>query len=236
MHANPPRNRLLTLLPPAEFDRLAPSLTQVAIHQHDVLQAQGGSLSFVWFPDTAIASWLAPDGEGGLIEVATIGVEGMVGLSLFLDHRTTFGQLICQVSGSGWRMPAADFREESQRPGPFRDMLSRYTQAVMAQMAQTAVCNRVHEVSERCARWLLLTHDRVEGDQFTLTHEFLASMLGVRRASVTVAAGTLAQAGLIRYRRGHVEILDRAGLEDEACPCYLIVRSMFERMIGSSTG
>ena len=236
MHATEPRNRLLTRLPPADLARLTPYLQQVSIHQHDVLQEDGQSLSSVWFLDNGVASWLAPDGEGGQIEVATIGSEGMVGLSLFLDQGTTLGRLVCQISGSGWRMPAAAFRQEAEPPGPFRDLLSRYTQAVMSQMAQTAVCNRVHEVNERCARWLLLTHDRVDGDQFTLTHEFLAIMLGVRRATVSVAAGTLAQAGLIRYHRGHVEILDRAGLEEAACPCYGIVRGMFEHLVGASTG
>ena len=231
-----PRNRLLTSLPSADLQRLTPHLQPVSVHQHDVLQEEGQSLSFVWFLDNGVASWLAPDGEGGQIEVATIGSEGMVGLSLFLDRGTTLGRLVCQISGSGWRMPAAAFRHESDQPGPFRDLLGRYTQAVMSQMAQTAVCNRVHEMNERCARWLLLTHDRVDGDQFTLTHEFLSIMLGVRRASVSVAAGILAQAGLIRYHRGHVEILDRAGLEEAACPCYSIVRDMFEHLVGTSTG
>jgi CRP-like cAMP-binding protein len=231
-----PRNRLLTILPPATFAQVAPHLVHVTMHQTEVLQADGQTLSSVWFLDSGVASWLAPDGEGNQIEVATIGNEGLVGLTVFLDRGTTLGRLECQIAGSGWRMSADAFCDAAEPPGPFRDLLSRYTQAVMTQMAQTAVCNRLHEVNERCARWLLLTHDRVDGDHFNLTHEYLAVMLGVRRASVTVAAGILAQAGLITYHRGHVEILDREGLEAAACACHGIVRDMFERLIGTPTG
>jgi CRP-like cAMP-binding protein len=231
-----PRNRLLTMLPPVTFEQIAPHIVHVSLHQTEVLQDDGETLSSVWFLDSGVASWLAPDGEGGQIEVATIGNEGMVGLTVFLDRGTTLGRLECQIAGSGWRMPADAFCDLAEPPGPFRDLLSRYTQAVMSQMAQTAVCNRLHEVNERCARWLLLTHDRVDGDTFNLTHEYLALMLGVRRASVTVAAGILAQAGLITYHRGQVTILDRESLEAAACPCHAIVRDTFERLIGSRTG
>lgn len=236
MNTIQPRNRLLTLLPPDIFDRVTTQLTPFIMHQHDVLLEERQTATSVWFLDSGVASWLAPDGEGNLIEVATIGNEGMVGTSLFLDRGTTFGHVVCQVSGSGWQLPADAFREEIAQFGPFHNVIGRYVHAVMTQMAQTAVCNRVHSINERCARWLLLTHDRVDGDQFSMTHEYLAAMLGVRRATVTVAAGILAHSGLIRYHRGDVEILDRTGLEEASCPCYRLVRNMFEQMLGAETG
>jgi hypothetical protein len=231
-----PRNRLLTLLPDDTFAKISPELRSFAVDQGTVLYGYNQPIPAVWFPNTCVVSWLSEDQQGDVVEVATCGYEGFAGVPLFLGVDRTPGRGLVQISGTIERMEAAVFQELARDPGPFRDLLARYTQALFNHMAQTAVCNRAHPINERCARWLLMTHDRVEGDTFYLTHEFLAQMLGVRRASVTVAAGILQQAGLIRYHRGVVEIVDRDGLEEACCPCYGIVRETFEAILGASTG
>jgi CRP-like cAMP-binding protein len=230
------RNRLLSILPPDILADLEPELESVCLYQQDTLQALDQPAPYAWFPDTAVASWLADDGEGDVVEVASIGHEGIVGICLYNGVDRSFGTTVVQISGTSRRMAAATFRERVRAPGPLHDVVGRYSQALMAQMAQTAVCNRVHPVNGRCARWLLLTHDRVAGNQFALTQEFLAAMLGVRRATVTIAASTLQQAGLIRYQRGRIEILDRQGLEEAACPCYGIVRATYQNLLGIEIG
>lgn len=231
-----PRNRLLRSLPADTYARLAPHLTPVSLHQGDVLYEYNRPISAAWFPNTAVVSWLSEGDDNELVEVATGGYEGVIGIPLFLGVDRTNGRSVVQISGSALVMPAAVFSELSSEPGAFRDVLGRYTAALMNAMAQTAVCNRLHQIYERCARWLLLTHDRVGTDTFHLTHEFMAQMLGVRRSGVTVAAGMLQQAGLIRYHRGSITVVDRAGLEAACCSCYAIVRESFESFLGTSTG
>jgi hypothetical protein len=232
---NRPRNRLLALLPDAAYAAFRPELEPLAMPQGLVLYEYNAPIPAIWFPNTCVVSWLSEDQDGDVVEIATCGYEGFVGVPLYLGVDRTPGRSLVQVSGDGFRMDGAVFREAVYPPGPFRELLGLYMPGLYNQMAQTAVCNRSHPVNERCARWLL-THDRVEGDQFALTHRFLAQMLGVRRASVTVALGTLQQAGLIRSQRGVIEILDREGLEEVSCPCYAIVRDSFEAILGTVTG
>jgi CRP-like cAMP-binding protein len=169
------------------------------------------------------------------VEIATVGNEGMVGLEIFLGGEHTPAAAFCQVQGRAARIAADVFRQLARDSSPFTALLLRYTQAVLTQVAQSAACNRVHSIEERCARWLLMTHDRVPGDRFELTQEFLAEMLGTRRPSVSVAASILQRAGFIRYSRGRVEIVDRAGLESAACECYAVIASEYERLIGAAS-
>ena len=226
------RNRLLRALPPADYAWLEPHLKSVALTHKQVLAAQNEPFRHVYFIETAVVS-VTNDVRGGTVEVGTIGNEGVAGLSVFLDVNAIPSQTFVQIPGEAKRMAAEIFAAGAdERPG-LRRVLHRYTQAFLTQVAQTAACNRAHELQERCARWLLMTHDRVGGaDTFPLTHEFLSFMLGVRRAGVTVAAGTLQKAGLIRYTRGKVTVLDRAGLEDASCECYGIVHQHFQRLLG----
>ena len=232
-----PRNRLLSALPDDVYAEIAQHLTPTTLHQRDIIYEYNQPIPAVCFPNTGVVSWLSEGGEPGeLVEVATCGYEGYVGTPLFLGVDSTPGTGIVQIAGAGYMMPAKAFVECSRMPGPFRDVLGRYTQVLMNSMAQTAVCNRVHPINERCARWLLLTHDRVGGDTFGLTQEFLAQMLGVRRASVTVAASMLQQAGFITYSRGSMTILNREGLEGASCDCYGIVRETFETYLGTKAG
>jgi CRP-like cAMP-binding protein len=165
-----------------------------------------------------------------------VGREGVIGLPLFLGAEATHGRAVCQVAGEAWRLPAAAFREEAGRDGPLRERLLRYTQALFQQVAQTSGCNRLHAHEERCARWLLQIHDRVPGDAFRLTQEYLALMLGVARPSVTLVMGALQRAGLVAYHRGALTILDRAGLEAAACECYAITHQETERLLGPVLG
>jgi len=173
--------------------------------------------------------------DGGTVEVGTIGNEGFVGAPVFLGADKSPTTAFCQVPGDALRM-ADDFRKEVRRGGPFHDLVRRSTQAMVNQISQTVACNHLHSVQERMCRWLLMTHDRAGGDEFFLTQEFLAQMLGVRRPSVTVVAGILQHAGLIRYRRGRMAVLDRKGLEEGACECYGVVRREFDRLLGPAGG
>jgi CRP-like cAMP-binding protein len=171
--------------------------------------------------------------DGLAIEIAAIGNEGMTGLEIFLGGEHTPTSVFCQVPGRTGRIGADAFRQVVRESAPLTSLLLRYTQASLTQISQSAVCNRAHSIDERCARWLLMTHDQVPGDRFELTQEFLAEMLGVRRPSVSVAASILQRAGLIRYSRGLVEVVDRAGLESAACECYGVIAREYERLIGS---
>jgi CRP-like cAMP-binding protein len=189
-------------------------------------------LPYVLFPLSGIISIVMEMENGAQIEVATVGNEGMVGVPLFLGAETTPGRAFSQVPGQSLRVPADVFKEEVQRRGKLEHMLQRYTQALFVQTAQSTACNRLHTIEQRGARWLLMTHDRVDGDQFPLTQEFLAQMLGVRRASVSEVAGEFQRAGLIAYARGNIAILDRQGLEDASCECYRVVRDEYERLLG----
>ncbi|MGH9077501.1 MAG: Crp/Fnr family transcriptional regulator [Acidimicrobiales bacterium] len=200
----------------------------------DVLLGAGEAIQNVWFPVDAVVSSLTTMADGVSVEIATIGSEGMVGSPLFLGSATMpareFAQV--QVPGKLWRMDASIFAKEMASGGAFQEVVQLYVQALFSQITQQVACNGLHSVNERCSRWLLLTLDRVGSDEFPLTHEFLAQMLGVRRASVTLAAGALQHAGLIRYRMGRMTVLDRAGLEATACECYRVIRDEFDRLLG----
>jgi len=219
-------NLLIQDLPADEQARLRPYLERTAMDFRETLIEAGEPIHYVWFPHDSITSTVVDTPEGTTIEVGLMGIEGMVGLSLLLDAELSNTTVIVQVPGIGTRMRADHFIEHVVKAGGvLYQRLLRYTNAFMAMVAQTAACNSLHGVDERLARWLLMTHDRVQRDQFPMTHEFLSYMLGVRRPSVSVAANTLLQDGYIRYSRGVMTILNRQGLEEVVCPCYKIVKA-----------
>ena len=227
----PPRNRLLAALPSEELEQVRPHLERVYLEQRDVLYDPEIPIDYVYFPETAIISLVSNMSDGGTVEVGTAGCEGMAGLSVFLAGETSSIQAFAQIPGEATRMKTGAFLTLAGPAGEFHRILLRYTQAFLTQVAQTAACNGAHLVEERCARWLLMTHDRVKGDDFPLTHEFLAFMLGVRRAGVTVVMRGLQDRELVRYSRGKVRIIDRPGLETMSCECYAVVRAHFERLL-----
>lgn len=227
----PTGNRLLDLLPPTAADRLRPHLEAFSLGIKHVIYEPHGQISHVYFPIGGVISLVTCMEDGTTVEVATVGREGMVGLPVFLGCETGPIRAFGQIPGDALRMAAEVFRAEIGRNGPLVQVLNRYTQALFIQVAQVAACNRVHLVEQRCARWLLQTHDRVGADQYLLTQEFLAQMLGIRRAGVSEAAGLLQKAGLIRYARGRITVLDRQGLESAACECYRVVKQEFDRLI-----
>lgn len=190
----------------------------------------GRPAGYVWFPHEGVISIVATDAEGGAVEVATVGREGTTGIALILGSDTMSGDAMVQVSGSGSRMDAVAFREAVESSPTLRQLMLRYVLAVFTQVSQNAACNQLHAINTRCARWLLTTHDRVVGDTFELTQEYLAMMLGVTRPSVSAAAAALQKASLIRYSRGVITILDRAGLEEASCECYRIIEDEFARL------
>lgn len=228
-------NRLLALLDDGVLAALAPHLQPASLKLGDTLYEELRPMEYAWFPAGCVLSMLAVQaGKDGSVEVATIGAEGMLGVPLHLGAQVSPGRVFAQVEGSAWRMPADALLRSAREQAPLARVLQRYTHALMVQMGQGAACNRVHAIGQRCARWLLQTHDRVPGNAFDLTQEFLAQMLGERRASVNQAAGRLQQAGLIRYSRGHIEVLDRPGLERAACGCYAVIRDQYTQMLGQS--
>jgi CRP-like cAMP-binding protein len=229
------RNLLLQLLPPEEYDALEPDLEHVALELGTVLAEPGQPPRHVYFPATCVVSVVSvSDGANG-VEVGTIGNEGMAGISVFLDAAPPPDRTFVQVAGEAWRIPVDRFTDSAERLPGLQRLLRRYTHAYLVQVSQTAACNRLHDIEQRCARWLLMTHDRVErAPRFALTQEFLAIMLGVRRASVSEAAGALQARGLIEYSWGKIAVLDRAGLEAAACECYGVVRDHFARTFGLS--
>ncbi len=223
-------NRLLAALPRAEFERIVPDLQLKSMVVRQMLQARDTPIENAIFPSSGVASMISMGDSGGSIEVATIGCEGMVGLPLLLGGESGAGEVFVQVPGDALVMSAARFHHHMEKPA-FRRVLLLYTQALLTQIAQCSACNNHHALAPRCARWLLQTHDRVRGDEFPLTHDFLGLMLGVRRATVTEAAQTLQARGLIRYHRGVVSITDRAGLERASCECYQLIRREFSRLM-----
>jgi CRP-like cAMP-binding protein len=225
-------NRLLDSLPRPDLERLRPHLEAVSVGVKHVVYEPNGQIKHVYFPIDCVISLVTYLEDGASVEMATIGLEGMVGLPIFLGTDTMPSRAFGQVPGDALRITAAAFTEEIERNGPLVRVLNRYTQALFNQVAQTTACNRVHLVEQRCARWLLQTHDRVGSDKFSLTQEFLAQMLGVRRTGVSAAAGLLQKAGLIRYARGWITVLDRPGLESVACECYRVIKREFDRLIG----
>jgi CRP-like cAMP-binding protein len=231
--AFPEGNRIRDALPAEERLRLGSAFELVRLEMKDVLFPVGGRLDSVWFPLTGVASLLnLVDATEG-VEVATIGNEGLVGLpvSWGMSYANPRERVQVQVPGDALRVDAESFSAELAERGPLSVLVQRYTQAFFAQVAQQVACNGLHSIQERCARWLLLTHDRVGSDEFPLTQEFLAQMLGARRPTVTTAAGILSQAGFIRYRRGRLTITDREGLEGASCECYGVVREVFDRLV-----
>lgn len=232
----PKQNRLLAALPPAEFERLVPHLELVPMRLGEVLYESGGRLHHVYFPTTSIVSLLYVMEDGASAEIAVVGNEGILGISLFMGGETTPSRAVVQSAGHGYRLKAQLLKQEFNRAGPVLHLLLRYTQALITQMAQTAVCNRHHSVEQQLCRWLLLSLDRLSTHELTMTQELIANMLGVRREGVTAAAGKLQRAGLIRYSRGRITVLDRPGLEKEACECYAVVKKEVDRLLSDIPG
>lgn len=224
-------NRLLNAIPPAELERLLPQLELVALPLGHVLYESGRLLSHAYFPTTAIASLLYVMEDGATAEIAVVGNEGMVGVSLIMGGQSTPSRGVVHSAGMGFRLKAQALKDEFDRGGPVHHLLLRYTQALLTQMSQTAVCNRHHSLDKQLCRWLLLSLDRLRGRELVMTQELIANMLGVRREGVTEAALKLQKAELIRYARGHITVLDRAGLEKRTCECYSVVKKEYDRLL-----
>ena len=227
---SPRLNRLLAALPAPDWQRWAPKLEPVELPLGHVLYESGVALSHVYFPTTAIVSLLYVMENGASAEIAVVGNEGLVGISLFMGGETTPSRAVVQSGGQGFRMRAETLKDEFANPSVMH-LLLRFTQALITQMAQTAVCNRHHLLDQQLCRWLLLSHDRLQGDELVMTQELIANMLGVRREGVTAAAHKLQQAGVIDYARGHIRLLDRARLEQRSCECYAVVKKEYDRLL-----
>ena len=237
----PKQNHLLACLPAEIFERLLPHLEQVSMSLGNVLYESGGLLQHVYFPTTAILSLHYVMEDGASAEIAGVGNEGVLGISLFMGGNTTPSRATVQTGGSGYRLKGNLLMDEfnrvgGRRTGTLQKLLLRYTQALMTQISQTAVCNRHHSVEQQLCRWLLLTLDRLPTGELTMTQELIASMLGVRREGITETAGNLQREGLISYRRGHITVLDRSGLEKRACECYHVVKKEFHRLLSDAGG
>lgn len=232
---DPRQNRLLAALPDAEWARWALHLEPVDMPLGKVLYESGSRLSHVYFPTTSIISLLCVMEDGASAEIAVVGNEGIVGISLFMGGESTPSRALVQSAGQGFRLKASLMLREFNRAGPVLHLLLRYTQALITQMSQTAVCNRHHSLDQQLCRWLLLSLDRLHSMELVMTQELIANMLGVRREGVTEAAGNLQQAGLIRYQRGHITVLDRVGLEKRTCECYAVVKKEYDRLLPSPT-
>ena len=230
------QNRLLQVLPPDVRARLEPHLQPVELPLGEVLYESGVKLAHVYFPTTAIVSLLYVLENGASAEIAVVGFEGIVGVALFMGGGSTPSRAVVQSRGWALRLSAEWLKDEFERGGPAMHLLLRYTQALITQMAQTAVCNRHHSLEQQLCRWLLLSLDRLEGLELVMTQELIANMLGVRREGVTEAAGKLQDRGIIRYRRGHIVVLDRPALEAQVCECYSVVRRETDRLLPASTG
>jgi CRP-like cAMP-binding protein len=228
---SPLRNRLLAMLPKGDYTRVVEHLRLKRVATGETLQAAGSRITEVYFPNGGVFSVTNQMRDGALVEVATVGREGMLGIGAFFGDRTAAGRTFQQVpNGPLPAMPATRFIKETAAPGSFREVIGIYAQANLLQIMQSTACNALHDVQQRCCRWLLQTHDRVDGDEFQLKHEFLAVMLGVRRPTVTVVLHTLHRAGLISTRYGRIRILRRKGLEAAACECHEIIRDHFARL------
>src|SRR5271156_454418 len=225
------QNHLLAALPDAESQRWLPRLEPVDLSLGEVLYESGARLSHVYFPTTAIVSLLYLLESGASAEIAVVGNEGIVGISLFMGGESTSSRAVVQSAGKGFRLKAPLMKQEFDRAGPVLHLLLRYTQALITQMSQTAVCNRHHSLDQQLCRWLLLSLDRLEGNRLVMTQELIANMLGVRREGVTEAAVKLQHAGLIQYARGHITVLDRAALEKRSCECYAVVKKEYDRLL-----
>lgn len=229
-HSDPRQNQLLAALPEIEWQRWKLHAEQVAMPLGEVLYEPGSLMSHVYFPATSIVSLLYVMENGASAEIAVVGREGLVGISLFLGGDTTSSRALVQSAGSGFRLPVSFIKHEFDR-SPVLRLLLRYTQALITQMAQTAVCNRHHTLDQQLCRWLLLSLDRIDGSELRMTQELIANMLGVRREGVTGSALKLQKSGLIRYSRGHITVLDRDGLERRSCECYAVVKKEYDRLL-----
>ena len=240
--ANPPspppqsRNHLLAVVPPSEFLELQTHLTPVDLRPRQRLSESNQDIEAVYFPHDTVLSMAAVDRDGGTIEVASVGCEGMAGLPVLLGADQSTNRVSVQIGGRADRMDASVLRREARRHEEFGRLLHLYTQAFMTQIAQSTACNRLHSAEQRLARWLLICRDRVQRDELPITQETMAAMLGVRRATVTESAGDLQRSGVIRYRRGVIVIVNRPGLEAASCECYDIVREEFDRLLGVRVG
>jgi CRP-like cAMP-binding protein len=228
---SPNQNHLLAALPTAEFERLAPHLEPAPLALGEVLYEPGGQLQHAYFPTTGIVSLHYVMESGASAETAGVGNEGVVGISLFMGGDTTPSSAVVQTAGHAYRLESRRLKDEFKRGGLMQHLLLRYTQALITQVTQTAVCNRHHSVEQQLCRWLLLTLDRVSSRELVITQELVASMLGVRREGITEAAGKLKSAGLFSYRRGHISVLGRAGLETRVCECYAVVKKELGRLM-----
>ena len=224
------QNHLLAALPATEFERLKPHLELIHLPLGDVLYESGGRLSYVYFPTTSIISLHYILENGASSEIAGVGNEGLLGISLFMGGESTPSWATVQTAGDSYRLKAALLVQAFNQGGPVQRLLLRYTQALIAQISQTAVCNRHHTIEQQLCRWLLFTLDRLDSQELVMTQELIASMLGVRREGITEAAGKLQHAGIIRYRRGHITVLNRVGLQEHVCECYDVVKKEFDRL------
>ena len=230
--ATPPgQNHLLAQLPQAERDRWLPKLELIDMPLGQVLYESGVTLKYVYFPTTSIVSLLCVLQNGASAEIAVVGNEGIIGESLFMGDGSTPSRGVVKSAGKGYRLSAQLMTEEFDKAGPVQHLLLRYTQALITQMAQTAVCNRHHSLDQQLCRWLMLSLDRLQGNELVMTQEMIANMLGVRREGVTEAAFKLQKAGLIKYARGHITVLDRKGLEERSCECYAVVKKEYDRLL-----
>jgi len=232
---SPRENHLLDALPADVYERILPNLESVEMPLGKVLYESGEALRDVYFPTDCIVSLLYVMENGSPAEIAVIGNEGIVGLALFMGGETMPNRAVVQSAGHAYRLSSAQVKKEFGLNGPLLRLLLRYTQALITQMSQTAVCNRHHSLDQQLCRWLLLSLDRLADNNLVMTQELIANMLGVRREGVTVAAGNLHRAGLINYQRGHIEVLDRPGLEKRVCECYQVVKEEFDRLLPYST-
>jgi len=228
---SPNQNHLLAALPAAEFERLSPHLELVPLLLGEILYEPGGQMQHAYFPTTAIVSLHYVMESGASAETAGVGYEGVVGIALFMGGDTTSSSAVVQTAGHAYRLEGRLLKQEFNRAGLLQGLLLRYTQALMTQMSQTAACNRHHTVEQQLCRWLLLTLDRMATNELVMTQELVANMLGVRREGITEAAGRLQQAGIISYRRGHIAVLERSGLETRACECYAVVKKELARLL-----
>jgi CRP-like cAMP-binding protein len=229
--SNPHQNLLLDALPNSDYERVASHLELLPMNLGDVLYESGAQLRYVYFPTTSIVSLLYVMEDGASAEIAIVGNEGVLGISLFMGGDTTPSRAVVQSAGHAYRLRADLLKTEFARFGPTMHLLLRYTQALITQMAQTAVCNRHHSLDQQLCRWLLLSLDRLQSNELSMTQELIANMLGVRREGVTEAAGKLQVAGLIKYRRGRITVLDRRRLEARTCECYQVVKTEFDRLL-----
>jgi CRP-like cAMP-binding protein len=228
---NPLRNKLLAALPEEVRLRWSPFLEYVDMPLGDVLYEAGSTLQHVYFPTTSIVSLLYVMKDGASAEIAVVGNEGILGISLFMGGLSTSSRAVIQSAGKGFRLAASRMKDEFNRGGAALELLLRYTQALITQMSQTAVCNRHHSLDQQLCRWLLLSMDRLSGNELVMTQELIANMLGVRRMGVTEGAMKLQEAGLISYARGHIKVIDRAGIEARSCECYQVVKDEYDRLL-----